>query len=182
MISAQDVRKEGWVLKESAVFRAYRKRWVVLTRERIYSFKRERCYVDPTEDIDLRQCGTVKSADDLTNRAFSFTVQVPGRNFYFVAASDAERNEWVAAVGRATTERRIVRSYSEEVEYQEQQARLAAAGVGGAESSANEEEAEGEAPVRRPPQSRVAAMHSSSADSHARLSLAQKPRPGPRFA
>ena len=148
MLAAQDVRKEGWVLKESAVFRAYRKRWVVLTRERIYSFKRERCYVDPTEDIDLRQCGTVKSADDLTNRAFSFTVQVPGRNFYFVAASDAERNEWVAAVGRATTERRRVRSYSEEVEYQEQQARLAAAEGGGGGANANEEE-DAEAPVRR---------------------------------
>ena len=50
-------------------------------------------------------------------------VQVPGRNFYFVAANDNERNEWVAAIGRATTERRRVRSYSEEVEYQEQQAR-----------------------------------------------------------
>ena len=28
------------------------------------------------QDIDLRQCGTVKSADDLTNKPFSFTVQV----------------------------------------------------------------------------------------------------------
>ena len=36
--------------------------------------------------------------------------------------SEAERNEWVAAIGRATTESRRVRSYSEEVEYQEQQA------------------------------------------------------------
>ena len=26
-----------------------------------------------SQDIDLRQCGTVKSADDLTNRPFSFT-------------------------------------------------------------------------------------------------------------
>ena len=73
---------------------------------------------------------TVASADDLTNRQFTFTVQVPDRNFFLMASSDAERNEWVAAIGRATTESRRVRSYSEEVEYQEEQARLAAARSG----------------------------------------------------
>ena len=92
-----------------------------LTPERLYSFKGERQYANPTEDVDLKLCGTVKSADDLTNRQFTFTVQVPDRNFFLMAASDAERNEWVAAIGRATTESRRVRSYSEEVEYQEQQ-------------------------------------------------------------
>merc|ERR1719181_509998 len=98
--------------------------------DRLYSFKGERKYTDPTEEIDLRQCGTVKSADDLTNRPFSFTVQVPERNYFLAAMSDADRNEWVAAIGRATTESRRVRSYSEEVEYEEQQARLAAANSG----------------------------------------------------
>ena len=58
-----------------------------------------------------------------------------------MAASDAERNEWVAAIGRATTESRRVRSYSEEVEYQEQQARLAASQrAAPAEDAAEEEE------------------------------------------
>jgi hypothetical protein len=88
-----------------------------------------------SQDVDLRQCGTVKSADDLTNRPFSFTgvrasararagghtrqrvaqvltprqshalrlsprtVQVPERNFFLIAADDADRNEWVAAIG-----------------------------------------------------------------------------------
>ncbi|KAL1523562.1 hypothetical protein AB1Y20_018498 [Prymnesium parvum] len=121
-----EIRKQGWVYKESALLRQYRKRWLVLTPERLYTFKKERIYDAPTEEVDLRQCGTVKSADDVTNRPFSFTVQVPERNFFLVAMSDAERNEWVAAIGRATTESRRVRSYSEEVEYQEQQARLAA--------------------------------------------------------
>ena len=123
-------------MKESAMIRTYRRRWMVLTPERLYSFKAERRYENPTEEIDLKLCGTVKSADDLTNRQFTFTVQVPDRNFFLMATSDAERNEWVAAIGRATTESRRVRSYSEEVEYQEQQARLAAA-RGGAGSGGN---------------------------------------------
>ena len=123
----EEIRKQGWIYKESALLRQYRKRWLVLTPERLYTFKKERVYDTPTEEVDLKQCGTVKSADDMTNRPFSFTVQVPDRNFFLVALSDADRNEWVAAIGRATTESRRVRSYSEEVEYQEQQARLAAA-------------------------------------------------------
>lgn len=41
----------------------------------------------------------MKSADDITNKAFSFTVQVPERNFYFACANEKERNEWVAAIG-----------------------------------------------------------------------------------
>ena len=125
-VDVSNIRKEGWVMKESAMIRSYRKRWLVLTPEHLYTFKQERRYDSPTEEIDLKLCGTVKSADDLTNRQFTFTVQVPDRNFFLMAATDAERNEWVAAIGRATTESRRVRSYSEEVEYQEQQARLAA--------------------------------------------------------
>ena len=154
LVNPSEIRKQGWVYKESAMLRQYRKRWLVLTPEKLFTFKHERKYDAPTEvrfpfrrprkegggwrecrpraavrsqEVDLRQCGTVKSADDMTNRPFSFTVQVPERHFFLVATSDGERNEWVAAIGRATTESRRVRSYSEEVEYQEQQARLAAA-------------------------------------------------------
>ena len=118
-VDVSNIRKEGWVMKESAMLRQYRKRWLVLTPDRLYSFKYERRYEAPTEDVDLKLCGTVKSADDLTNRQFSFTVQVsvsawrstspppllhtapaspprrlcasqvPDRNFYLATASDA---------------------------------------------------------------------------------------------
>lgn len=63
-------------MKESAMIRTYRRRWLVLTPERLYSFKSERSYSNPTEEVDLKLCGTVKSADDLTNKQFTFTVQV----------------------------------------------------------------------------------------------------------
>jgi hypothetical protein len=140
----RSIRKEGWVSKESAVLRQYRRRWLVLTPEKLYTFRKERGYGEPpTEEVDLKLCGTVKSADDLTNRQYTFTVQVPERNFFLMATSDAERNEWVAAIGRATTESRRVRSYSEEVEYQEQQTRLAAA-----RAAQPQEQEEIEAPKR----------------------------------
>jgi len=138
-IDTSSIRKEGWVFKESAVVRQYRKRWMVLTPDKLYSFKTERSYHQaPTEEIDLKSCGTVKSADDLTNRQFTFTVQIPDRNFFLMASSDAERNEWVAAIGRATTENRRVRSYSEERDYQEQQALQAAMRANGTDSEEQE--------------------------------------------
>jgi hypothetical protein len=142
-VNVTQIRKEGWVMKESAMIRSYRRRWLVLTPENLYSFKQERRYENPTEEIDLKLCGTVKSADDLTNRQFTFTVQVPDRNFFLMASSDAERNEWVAAIGRATTESRRVRSYSEEVEYQEEQARLAAARSGQSAAATDDAPARG---------------------------------------
>ena len=48
-VDVSEIRKEGWVLKESAMIRQYRKRWVVLTPDRLYSFKKERTYESPTE-------------------------------------------------------------------------------------------------------------------------------------
>ena len=147
-------------MKESAMVRQYRKRWLVLTPDYLYTFKRERAYDAPTEEVDLKQCGTVKSADDLTNKPFSFTVQVPERNFFLLAASDAERNEWVAAIGRATTESRRVRSYSEEVEYQEQQAARAAAARRAKEEEAAAQGGAGQAdeePVAAPAPKRAGA-------------------------
>mmetsp|Transcript_52607 Transcript_52607/g.104538 ORF Transcript_52607/g.104538 Transcript_52607/m.104538 type:complete len:168 (+) Transcript_52607:1344-1847(+) len=140
-VDVSTIRKEGWVFKESAVLRQFRRRWLVLTPDKLYSFKKERGYSEPpTEEVDLKLCGTVKSADDLTNRSYTFTVQVPDRNFFLMASSDGERNEWVAAIGRATTESRRVRSYSEEVEYQEQQRILASARQANPAPEGDEEE------------------------------------------
>ena len=70
-----------------------------------------------------RRRGALLSAPPLACSAAH--LQVPDRNFFLAVDNDADRNEWVAAIGRATTENRRVRSYSEEVEYQEQQARAA---------------------------------------------------------
>lgn len=48
-VDVSEIRKEGYVLKESAIIRQYRKRWLVLTRTHLYSFKKDRSYTDPTE-------------------------------------------------------------------------------------------------------------------------------------
>lgn len=48
-VDVSELRKEGYVLKESAIIRHYRKRWLVLTRTHLYTFKKDRSYAEPTE-------------------------------------------------------------------------------------------------------------------------------------
>ena len=47
----EEIRKQGWIYKESALLRQYRKRWLVLTPGRLYTFKKERVYDTPTEEV-----------------------------------------------------------------------------------------------------------------------------------
>lgn len=67
----------------------------------LYSFKRERDYTDPTETIDLRIFSSVKSSEDYTNRPHSFDVYSADMVFSMVAASEADKEDWIRAIGRA---------------------------------------------------------------------------------
>jgi hypothetical protein len=57
-VDVSEIRKEGYILKESAIIRQYRKRWLVLTRTHLYTFKKDRSYAEPTEvpNAPLRLC------------------------------------------------------------------------------------------------------------------------------
>ena len=44
------------------------RRWFVLTKTHIYTFKKERVYDKPTETLVLKFCTTVKSAEQELNK------------------------------------------------------------------------------------------------------------------
>lgn len=48
------------------------RRWFVLTKTHILSYKEERVYKDPTEIILMNTCSTVKSADEEINKPNAF--------------------------------------------------------------------------------------------------------------
>lgn len=54
----------------------------------------------PTEYLMLRDCTTVKSADEETGRDNSFKVESSERTFYLVASSPAEKESWIGVIGR----------------------------------------------------------------------------------
>lgn len=100
MDSASSVVREGWISKQSRFMKKWRKRWLVLTSTTLCSYKSERVYDNPTERVVLKECATVKSAEDDTNQPFSFRVETAARVFFFVANDAAEKEAWIGAIGR----------------------------------------------------------------------------------
>jgi len=93
--------KEGFLEKQSRVFKRWRKRWFVLQDSTLYSFKKERVYDVPTEIIDLRVFSSVKSSEDYTHRAHSFDVYSTDMVFSMVAPAESDKEDWIRAIGRA---------------------------------------------------------------------------------
>jgi len=107
VVHRDDIIKEGWLVKQSKHMKEWRKRWVVLTPQYICAFKKEGDLRNPTEAIRLRECSTVKSADDETGKENSFRVDSPQRSFYLIADAAAAKEGWVGAIGKAMVRRSI---------------------------------------------------------------------------
>ncbi|CAD7928644.1 unnamed protein product [Amoebophrya sp. A120] len=114
IISRSDIVKEGWLQKESRNVREWRRRYVVLTRDCLATFREGPCelyrWSDATELVNFGQMMTVRSADHETNLENSFCLQrqKDGKFFFFCAESPSEKESWVGAVGRAMVRRTVM--------------------------------------------------------------------------
>mmetsp|Transcript_2021 Transcript_2021/g.4726 ORF Transcript_2021/g.4726 Transcript_2021/m.4726 type:complete len:267 (-) Transcript_2021:264-1064(-) len=114
IISRSDIVKEGWLDKESRNVRDWRRRYVVLTRDCLATFRAGPAelyrWSEATELINFGQMMTVRSADHETQRENSFCLQrqKDGKFFFFLASSSAEKEAWVGAVGRAMVRRTVM--------------------------------------------------------------------------
>mmetsp|Transcript_147575 Transcript_147575/g.282881 ORF Transcript_147575/g.282881 Transcript_147575/m.282881 type:complete len:468 (+) Transcript_147575:47-1450(+) len=97
-VREDDIKFEGFLVKESAVLQKWRKRWCVLTSEYLCAFKVKGDYRKPTEFIRLRDCSSVKSAEKDTGREQSFGVVTEERTFFLFASSAAEKIMWMDAI------------------------------------------------------------------------------------
>jgi len=77
----------------------WRKRYFQLKGNKLYFSKKEG--VDPHGTIDLEKCVTVKSAEEVTDKRYSFEVATPESRFYMYASTEKEKDEWIGAIGRA---------------------------------------------------------------------------------
>mmetsp|Transcript_26940 Transcript_26940/g.23801 ORF Transcript_26940/g.23801 Transcript_26940/m.23801 type:complete len:122 (-) Transcript_26940:115-480(-) len=96
-----NIIKEGWLTKQSKFLKEWRKRWFVLTPTHLYSFKEEKKYKNPTEVIVLKDCTTVKSAEDEIHKENAFRIDSYNRVFYIIANSGADKEGWIGAIGKA---------------------------------------------------------------------------------
>ena len=64
----KDILKEGYLEKRSRYWKSWRRRYVVLMKTHMLTFKENtNDYTSPTEVIPINNCCTVKSADDELN-------------------------------------------------------------------------------------------------------------------
>lgn len=120
VISSRDVVKEGWLTKQSRNVKEWRKRYVVLTRDCLATFKYGpqevyRC-ADATELVFFGHMMTVRSAEHETQKENSFCLQrqKDARFFYFIADSPSEKEGWVGAIGRQMVRRTVMIDDEEE--------------------------------------------------------------------
>merc|ERR1719408_789588 len=100
IVHRDDIIKEGWLVKQSKHLKEWRRRWFVLTPQYLCSFKSQGEYRNPTEAIRLRECTTVKSAEEDTGKENSFRVDVVDRVFYLIAEDATDKESWIGSIGR----------------------------------------------------------------------------------
>jgi len=65
------------------------RRYVVLTKKHLLTFKDEVSYKNPTEVIEMQSCHTVKTADDETYKPYSIKLDVGGGVTFYMYAESA---------------------------------------------------------------------------------------------
>mmetsp|Transcript_87651 Transcript_87651/g.253139 ORF Transcript_87651/g.253139 Transcript_87651/m.253139 type:complete len:122 (+) Transcript_87651:93-458(+) len=100
IVHRDDIIKEGWLIKQSKFLKEWRRRWFVLTPQYVCSFKAQGELRNPTEAIRLRECSSVKSADADVGKENALRIDTPGRVFFLIADTAAEREEWIGQIGR----------------------------------------------------------------------------------
>lgn len=93
-----DIKKEGWLQKQSQILLQWRKRWCVLTSQFVCSFKYQGNYQRPTEIMKLSEILSVKCAESETGKTHSLAVQSDDRTFFLIASSAEEQEEWTASI------------------------------------------------------------------------------------
>lgn len=90
---------EGYLVKRSSWLQEWRTRYFVLKGNKLYFSKSPKDA--PHGVIDLKDCLTVKSAEDQTGKPNSFEVATPEATYYMYANSESDKDQWIGAIGRA---------------------------------------------------------------------------------
>ena len=77
----------------------WRRRYFKLVQNRLYFSK------GPTEFphgvIDLKDCLTVKSAEEKTGKMHAFEVATPDQVYFLHADTDVDKDDWIGKIGKA---------------------------------------------------------------------------------
>ena len=77
-----NVTKEGYLEKQSAFWKTYRKRWMVLQKWMLYSFKDKKKYTNPIEIFDLKIYNEFRTCNNGIIGQFEIFSTNENRTFY----------------------------------------------------------------------------------------------------
>eukprot|EP00484_Ammonia_sp_Unknown_P029610 CAMPEP_0197040644 /NCGR_PEP_ID=MMETSP1384-20130603/17311_1 /TAXON_ID=29189 /ORGANISM="Ammonia sp." /LENGTH=205 /DNA_ID=CAMNT_0042471443 /DNA_START=62 /DNA_END=676 /DNA_ORIENTATION=+ len=109
-ISRHHIQLEGWLHKKSRVLKKWRKRWIVLAGNTLYSYKNEREYdAEPTETISISNVLSATKHESTSSgspqtahahgQQYAFEVALDGKGklvFTFAAETSTLRDMWIS--------------------------------------------------------------------------------------
>ncbi|VWU51527.1 conserved protein, unknown function [Hepatocystis sp. ex Piliocolobus tephrosceles] len=107
-----EVQKEGWLFKQSKFLKRLRKRYIILTKDFICSFKSQYYPGEkPTEILYFTNFTELTSVEDLRkirqvereiglNDLHLFKIRYINRNIVFVTVDRDEKNDWMKHISK----------------------------------------------------------------------------------
>ena len=102
------VVKEDYLMKQSSFLKKSRKRYIVLTKGQLLSFKQNVNYVQwlkqskkkiqPTEIFDLKEFTKVSASKGAKAKEFQFEIESKNSVRVFIAKSYYEMEDWIAKI------------------------------------------------------------------------------------
>lgn len=80
------------------------RRWVVISKTHLLTYKNQDMKSTPTEAIILKLCRGVKSAEDITKKPFSFQVDMGAVIFYFHAETNEQKEKWIGVISKVPSQ------------------------------------------------------------------------------
>lgn len=90
---------EGWLTKQSAWLKDWRRRYFFLKGSKLFFAKGE--FSAPHGMIDLSTCMTVKSAEMKVQKKNALEVSTKDTTYFMYADTEKEKDEWIGAIGRS---------------------------------------------------------------------------------
>jgi len=105
-----DVVRSQFILKQSKHLKLWRKRWTVLTKDRLCTYKEDDMSLDPTMNIHMEALNKVEPSDEHTGHEYSFDVTAitdedgSTEVYSFRCESSGDRNRWMEKILETRTE------------------------------------------------------------------------------
>ncbi|XP_019188181.1 PREDICTED: pleckstrin homology domain-containing protein 1-like [Ipomoea nil] len=117
--------RAGWLTKQGEYIKTWRRRWFVLKQGKLLWFKDPASASTPDAVprgvVAVNECLTVKGAEDVLHKPFSFELSTSRDTMYFIAHSEKEKEDWINSIGRSIVQHSRSLADSEVVDYDSRQ-------------------------------------------------------------